>query len=121
MQKDKSLVKVESQKEEQKEQNVDILSLLGIKIEDSKIEIDTNAAKSFFEQLQQKVQKSVQELEEGIEKGKLDLKDSVGVRVDESKIEIDLEKAKNFLEEITNKVQNLVENLDKTLEKFAKK
>jgi len=119
MEKEKSLVEVKTTSED-KTQNIDLLSLLGIKIEDNKIEIDTNATKSFFEQLQEKVQKSVQEIEEGIEKGKIDLKESVGLKVEESKIEIDLEKAKSFLDEVTNKVQDLVINLDKTLNNITK-
>ena len=102
-------------------ENIDILAMLGIKIEDSKIEIDTNATKLFFESLQQKVQKSLEEIESGVKEGKIDLKESVGVKVDESKIEIDLDKAKNFLDQFTNKVQEVVTNIDKTVSEFVKK
>ena len=122
MDKDKSPVKVDTElKDNTQEQNLDLLSLLGIKIEDSKIEIDTNATKSFFEGLQQKVQKSLEEIESGVKEGKIDLKESVGVKVDESKIEIDLDKAKNFLDQFTNKVQEVVTNIDKTVSEFVKK
>jgi len=106
---------------DKKSENIDLLTLLGIKIDDGKIEIDTNATKSFFENLQQKVEQKASELENSIKEGKLDLKDTVGVRVDEEKIEIDLNKTKSFLEEISNKAKTFIESLDNTINNMAKK
>jgi uncharacterized alkaline shock family protein YloU len=102
-------------------ENIDLLSLLGIKIDDGKIEIDTNATKSFFESLQQKVESKASELENSIKEGKIDLKESVGVRVDDEKIEIDLNKTKSFLEEISNKAKTFIESLDSTISNITKK
>ena len=102
-------------------ENIDLLTLLGIKIDDGKIEIDTNATKSFFENIQKKVEEKASDLEKGIQEGKIDLKESVGVRVDESKIEIDLNKTKSFLEEISNKAKSFIESLDKTINDITKK
>jgi len=112
---------IEHKNSENSNENIDLLELLGIKIDDGKIEIDTNATKSFFESLQKKVEEKAVDLEKSLQEGKVDLKESVGVRIDESKIEIDLNKTKSFLEEITNKAKTFIESLDKTIDNIAKK
>lgn len=118
MQEKKDLVTTKTHKEEE---NIDILSLLGIKVDNGKIEIDTNATKSFFENLQNRVKSTLTQIEEEVKEGKIDLKDSVGIRVDESKVEIDLNKAKNFLNELANKVQKTIESVDKTIKNLDPK
>ena len=117
----KEVLLSEKKKDEKVEQNIDLLELLGIKIDDGKIEIDTNKTKSFFESLQKKVEVKATELEESIKKGKVDLKESVGVKVDNDKIEIDLNKTKSFLEEISNRFKSFVESIDSTINNISKK
>lgn len=103
------------------EKNIDILSLLGIKIEDGKIELDTNKTKSFFETLQKKAQEEAKKIEKGVEEGKLDLKESVGLRVEDQKIELDLNKTKDFFENLAQKAATFLETLDKEFQSFDKK
>jgi len=121
----KDIVKVEELKTTQdnnsSDSKVDILSLLGIRVEDSKIEIDLNATKSFFEEIQQNIEKKAQEIQKGIEEGKLDLKDSVGVKIEEDKIELDLNKTKSFLEEISNKFKSFLDSLNLEAKDLSKK
>ena len=92
------------------------LDLLGIKLEDGKIEIDTNKTKGFFESLQ----KSVEKKAEDISAGKVDL-ESVGVKVNDEKIEVDLNKTKSVLDDIAKKAKNFVEMLDKSFSDLSKK
>jgi len=116
---DKNLpVKVDNS--ETKSSNIDFLELLGIKIGDGKIEIDTNATKSFFDSVQKKVEDKAKDIENGIKEGKVDLKESVGVKVDSDKIEIDLNKTKSFLDEISNRVKSFVDSIDSTISNISK-
>ncbi len=101
--------------------NIDFLELLGIKIDNGKIEIDTNTTKSFFEGLQKKVEAKAKELDESIQEGKIDLKESVGLKVEDSKIEIDLNRTKSFLDELSSKAKSFLESLDSTINDIAKK
>ncbi len=96
----------------------DILELLGIKIENGKIEIDTNKTKDFFKSLENKIEEKVQNIDENIKSGKIDLKDSVGLKIEDKKIEIDLDKTKNFFEGLTKQIQNIVNSIDKKLDNF---
>jgi hypothetical protein len=107
------------QKENQ--ENIDILKLLGISIDDGKIELDTNKTKSFFQELQNKVESKSKEVQEGIESGKLDLSESVGLKVEDEKIELDLNKTKSLLETIAQKAQSFIEGIDKNIGEFNKK
>ena len=104
----------------QENNTTDILKLLGISIEDGKIELDTNKTKAFFQELQSKVESKAKEIQEGIEKGSIDLSESVGLKVQEEKIELDLNKTKTLLETIAQKAQSFIESLDKNLEEFNK-
>jgi hydroxylamine reductase (hybrid-cluster protein) len=104
-----------------KEQNLDFMELLGIKIDDGKIEIDTNTTKSFFESLQKKVQEKANDIEDSIKNKNLNLKDSVGVKIEENKIELDLNKTKSFLNDLSDKVKSFVDSIDSTIEDIAKK
>jgi hypothetical protein len=97
----------------------DILELLGIKIEDGKIEIDTNKTKSFFSEIENKIKSNLENLQKSIEEGKLDLKDKVGIRVEKDKIEIDLKKGQEFLEELSNKFQNSLKEIESTIKKIV--
>ena len=96
--------------------NIDFLHLLGISIDNGKIEIDTNRAKSFVEDLQKSIEERTKVVESSIKEGKIDLKESVGVKIEDEKIEIDLKKTKSFLEEITNKAQSFINSLGKSFE-----
>ena len=93
----------------------DSLELLGIRIEDGKIEIDTNKTKEFFKTLENTIEQKIQNIDEGIKSGKIDLKDSVGLKIEDKKIEIDLNKTKNFFEGLTKQIQNIVSSIDKKL------
>jgi len=100
------------------QENNDILQLLGIKVEDGKIEVDTNKTKSFFESLQSKAQEQAQKIESGIKEGQLDLKESVGLKVEDQKIELDLNKTKSFFENIAQKAATFLESLNSDIQKF---
>ncbi len=101
-------------------ENADILNLLGIKIEDGKIELDTNKTKAFFETLQTKAQEQAQKIEKGLKEGNLDLQESVGIKVENQKIELDLNKTKSFFENLANKASSFLETIDKEIDKFNK-
>jgi len=103
------------------ENNLDILNLLGIKVEDGKIELDTNKTKSFFETLQKKAQEQAVKIEKGIEEGSLDLTESVGIKVEDQKIELDLNKTKSFLENLAQKAATFLETINKDIQEFNKK
>ncbi len=96
-----------------------ILSLLGINIEDEKIDIDLKQAKSFFENLQKSLEEKSKKLEQNIKEGKIDFQEA-GLKVDKEKITIDLKQTKNFFEELSKKVENFVQDLDKSFKKLEK-
>ena len=102
-------------------EQIDILGLLGINIDDGKIEVDTNKTKSFFETLGKKVEEKVEDINSGIKSGKLDLKDSVGVKIEDEKIELDLNKTKSFFEHLANKLKSFTENIDLSTKNMNKK
>jgi hypothetical protein len=108
----KNLPTTKNNKNEQNDTKVDILALLGINIEDGKIEIDTNKTKNLIENLQKNIEAKSKEIEEGIKKKNLDLKDSVGVKIEEDKIELDLNKTKEFLDELSNKFKAFLGSID---------
>ncbi len=103
------------------ENNLDILSLLGIKVENGKIELDTNKTKSFFETLQTTIQEQASNIEKGIKEGNLDLTESVGIKVEDQKIELDLNKTKGFLENLAQKAATFLETINKDIEEINKK
>jgi len=95
--------------------NSDILSLLGIKIENQKIDIDLNKTKNVFENLQKTLEKKSEELNNSIKEGKVNLEDSVGLKVDNEHISLDLNKTKNFFENLTKTVDNFSKELDSSI------
>ncbi len=99
----------------------DLLALLGIKVEDGKIELDTNKTKAFFQTLQTSVEEQAKKIEKGIEEGSLDLTKSVGIKVEDQKIELDLKKTKSFLEEIAQKAAHFIETLNQEINKLNQK
>ena len=99
----------------------DLLALLGIKVEDGKIELDTNKTKAFFQTLQTSVEEQAKKIEKGIEEGSLDLTKSVGIKVEDQKIELDLKKTKSFLEEIAQKAAQFIETLNQEINKLNQK
>jgi len=101
---------------EEKKEN--ILSMLGINIANEKIDIDLNKTKSFFESLQDTLEKKSEDLSQSIKEGKVDLQDSVGIKVDDEHISLDLKKTKSFFENLTNKVEGFVKDLDSTFSEF---
>ena len=101
---------------EEKKEN--ILSMLGINIANEKIDIDLNKTKSFFESLQDTLEKKSEDLSKSIKEGKVDLQDSVGIKVDDEHISLDLKKTKSFFENLTNKVEGFVKDLDSTFSEF---
>jgi len=103
-----------------KEDNFDILKLLGVTVEDGKIELDTNKTKSFFENLQEKATKSAEDLEKGLQEGNLNLSDSVGLKVEDQKVELDLNKTKSFLESLAQKAATFLETIDKDIQNIKK-
>ena len=100
------------------EKKENILSLLGINIEDEKIDIDLSRTKSFFESLQSTLEKKSEDLSKSIKEGKVDLEDNVGIKVDDEHISLDLKKTKSFFENLTNKVESFVKDLDTTFSEF---
>ena len=96
-----------------------ILSLLGINIEDEKIDIDLKQTKSFFENLQKSLEEKSKKLEQNIKEGKIDFQEA-GLKVDKEKITIDLKQTKNFFEELSKKVENFVQDLDKSFKNLEK-
>jgi len=101
--------------------NSDLLALLGIKVEDGKIELDTNKTKAFFQTLQTSVEEQAKKIEKGIEEGNLDLTKSVGIKVEDQKIELDLNKTKGFLENLAQKAATFLEAINKDIQEFNEK
>ena len=101
-------------KDSSKEEN--LLELLGIKLEDGKLEIDTNQTKEFFENLQKSIEKKAEDLSSG----NINL-ENVGIKVKDEKIEVDLNKTKSLLDNIAKKAKNFVDILDKTINDISKK
>jgi len=98
---------------EEKKEN--ILSFLGINIENEKIDIDLKQTKNFFENLQKTLEQKSKDINESIKEGKLDLSDSVGIKVNDEHISLDLNKTKSFFENLTQKLNNFVQDLDKSV------
>lgn len=90
-----------------------ILSLLGINIENQKIDIDLNQTKNFFENLQKSIEEKSKQIDQNIKDGKVDLEE-VGLKVDKEHISIDLKQTKNFFENLTEKLDGFVKELDNT-------
>lgn len=94
----------------------EILNQIGIDVNDEKIVFDFGKTKAFFENLHEQIQKTTQNIEHGIQEGKLDLDSSVGFKLDKEKIELDLNKTKNFMEEIGSKIEHFLGSLEKSFE-----
>jgi len=104
---------------EKKKEN--ILSLLGINIENEKIDIDLKQTKNFFENLQKTLEQKSKDINESIKEGKVDLSDTVGIKVDDEHISLDLNKTKSFFENLTQKLNNFVQDLDKSVNDLTSK
>ncbi len=99
------------------QRNASKLEQAGIRVEGSKIIIDTNKTKGFFKAIAQALQKKVTKLQEDLQKGKLEEQDA-GVKIDENSINIDLNKTKGFLEVWGKKMQEVVKGLDEVSKKI---
>ena len=97
-----------------------ILSMLGINIEDEKIDINLKQTKSFFENLQKSLEQKSKKVEQSIKEGKLEL-DELGIKANKEQITIDLKKGKSFLEELSKKIENFVQDLDKSFKSLEDK
>jgi len=96
-----------------------ILSLLGINIENQKIDIDLNKTKNFFENIQKELEKKSQAIEKSIQEGKVELKD-IGLKVDKQHISLDLNKTKSFVENLTKKLDSFIKDLDNSFKDINK-
>ena len=95
----------------QAEKNTSKLEKAGIRVEGSKIIIDTNKTKTFFKQMTERLQKKMQKIQKELQKGAIEEKDA-GIKVNQNKINIDLNKTKGFLESWGKKMQEIVKDLD---------
>ena len=98
---------------EEKKEN--ILSLLGINIENEKIDIDLKQTKNFFENLQKTLEQKSKDINESIKEGKVDLSDTVGIKVDDEHISLDLNKTKSFFENFLQKVEQIAQDIEKSI------
>jgi len=101
------------------EQTNEMMSKMGIEIDEGKIAIDINKTKGFFSALQEMLQNKAEDLQKNIAEGKLDMADSAGIKIDKEHIDIDLTKTRSFIEELGKKVEGMVGQIDHTVEKIG--
>lgn len=97
--------------------DTNMLSDIGIEVNDEKIAIDTAKTKEFFGNIQQHIQNTAQNIGEHIEKGT----QNAGVKVDDEHIEVDLHQTKGFIEEIGEKIEHFLAHLEHSVDKLSKK
>ncbi len=98
-----------------------ILSRLGIRLEDEKIDIDLDKTKQFFDTLGETLKEKSQKIQEDISKGSVDLGENVGIKVDKEHINIDLSKTKDFIDDLGKKAESFVGSIDELIKGFGKK
>jgi len=96
------------------EKNKELLSKIGVEIDQDKVAIDLKRTKSFFASLQEILQQKAEQLQKNLEEGKLDMED-VGLKLDEERVEVDLKKTKTFIETFGQKVENFLKELEESV------
>ena len=89
------------------------LEELGIKVEGSKVIIDTNKTKQFFKQVTKQLQSKVVKIEKELQKGVVEEKD-MGIEINKSEVKVDLNKTTQYLKKWKDKIEGLVKDLSDT-------
>jgi len=105
--------KIETPKEkltEQKQptQAEDLLKKLGFDLTNEKIIIDINKTTSFFENMEQEIERESKEIEKKIKNSQLDFTKDLGIEISEDKIGIDLNKTRNMFQGMNSLVKDII-------------
>lgn len=90
-----------------------VLNKMGMSMEDGKLIIDTNRAKEFFWQLQQRLDNTSREIDREIREGNLSITVPAGVEIQKERVTIDLNKTRRFFESWGGKMEDFAREFDK--------
>lgn len=96
------------QKNTTKEEENDLLKQLGFDMSDDKIVIDTNKTSTFFENIEQQMEKKAKVIEQKIDNADINMTQGMGIDVKDEKIGIDLNKTRNMVEQIKSLVKDIL-------------
>ena len=110
----KAPVKKEEPKTEADQSNEpSLINKMGMSMEDGKIIFDTNKAKTFFQNLQSKMDNTSRELDRELKEGNLTVTVPMGIEVKKEKVTVDVNKTRSFFENWGEKMASFAKEFDR--------